>query len=93
MEKQGDDPRGLLALPVAVDLDTGNKALTIGCSTDYALAKRGEHPVMLLKLDSACVWSQWTSTACWVSSRMADAGRANSLNGPSAGRRVGPAAA
>lgn len=30
----------LLALPVAVDLDTANKALTIGRSTGYALAKR-----------------------------------------------------
>lgn len=48
----------LLALPVAVDLDTANKALTIGRSTGYALAKRDEYPG----------------------------------HGPSAGRRVGPAA-
>ncbi|MFJ3939166.1 integrase [Streptomyces parvus] len=43
----------LLALPVAVDLDTANKALTIGRSTGYALAKRGEYPVAVLKLGNA----------------------------------------
>ncbi|MEU3142931.1 MULTISPECIES: integrase [unclassified Streptomyces] len=43
----------LLALPVAVDLDTANKALTIGRSTGYALAKRGEYPVTVLKLGNA----------------------------------------
>lgn len=51
-------PRGmtreeLLALPVAVDLDTANKALTIGRSTGYALAKRDEYPVTVLKLGNA----------------------------------------
>jgi hypothetical protein len=65
----------LLALPVAVDLDTANKALTIGHSTGQALAKRGEYPVTVLKLGNAYAWSPRTSTACWVSSRMADAGR------------------
>ncbi|MFF9567664.1 integrase [Streptomyces sp. NPDC014685] len=43
----------LLALPVAVDLDTANRALTIGRSTGYALAKRGEYPVTVLKLGNA----------------------------------------
>ncbi|MEV3853106.1 integrase [Streptomyces sp. NPDC050095] len=43
----------LLALPVAVDLDTANKALTIGRSTGYALAKRDEYPVTVLKLGNA----------------------------------------
>lgn len=43
----------LLALPVAVDLDTANKALTIGRSTGYALAKRGEYPVAVLRLGNA----------------------------------------
>ncbi|WP_079056369.1 integrase [Streptomyces caeruleatus] len=43
----------LLALPVAVDLDTANKALTIGRSTGYALAKRGEYPVSVLRLGNA----------------------------------------
>jgi hypothetical protein len=43
----------LLALPVAVDLDTANRALTIGRSTGYALAKRDEYPVTVLKLGNA----------------------------------------
>ncbi len=43
----------LLALPAAVDLDTANKALTIGRSTGYALAKRDEYPVTVLKLGNA----------------------------------------
>ncbi|MGW2628526.1 integrase [Streptomyces chattanoogensis] len=43
----------LLALPAAVDLDTANKALTIGRSTGYALAKRGEYPVAVLRLGNA----------------------------------------
>ncbi|MGW2607641.1 integrase [Streptomyces mirabilis] len=43
----------LLALPVAVDLDTANKALTIGRSTGYALAKRDLYPVTVLKLGNA----------------------------------------
>lgn len=43
----------LLALPVAVDLDTANRALTIGRSTGYQLAKRGEYPVRVLRLGNA----------------------------------------
>lgn len=43
----------LLALPVAVDLDTANRALTIGRSTGYALAKRDQYPVTVLKLGNA----------------------------------------
>ncbi|MFI6626458.1 integrase [Streptomyces sp. NPDC050528] len=43
----------LLALPVAVDLDTANRALTIGRSTGYALAKRDQYPVAVLKLGNA----------------------------------------
>lgn len=43
----------LLALPVAVDLDTANRALTIGRSTGYQLAKRGEYPVKVLRLGNA----------------------------------------
>ncbi|KIZ17884.1 integrase [Streptomyces natalensis ATCC 27448] len=40
-------------MPAAVDLDTANKALTIGRSTGYALAKRDEYPVTVLKLGNA----------------------------------------
>ncbi|MGY1437170.1 integrase [Streptomyces reniochalinae] len=43
----------LLSLPVAVDLDTANRALTIGRSTGYQLAKRGEYPVKVLRLGNA----------------------------------------
>ncbi|QDY78142.1 integrase [Streptomyces qinzhouensis] len=43
----------LLALPVAVDLDTANKALTIGRSTGYALAKQDAYPVKVLRLGNA----------------------------------------
>ncbi|MFJ7275508.1 integrase [Kitasatospora sp. NPDC098663] len=43
----------LLALPVAIDLDTANRALGIGRSTGYALAKAGEYPVKVLRLGNA----------------------------------------
>ncbi|MEO3750821.1 hypothetical protein [Streptomyces sp. B6B3] len=43
----------LLALPAVVDLDTANRALMIGRSTGYDLAKRGAYPVRLLRLGNA----------------------------------------
>ncbi|MBB0246980.1 integrase [Streptomyces alkaliphilus] len=43
----------LLALPAAIDLDTANRALSIGRSTGYALAKRGRYPVKVLRLGNA----------------------------------------
>jgi hypothetical protein len=43
----------LLALPVAIDLDTANRALGIGRSTGYGLAKAGQYPVTVLRLGSA----------------------------------------
>ena len=43
----------LLALPAAIDLDTANRALSIGRSTGYALAKRGQYPVKILRLGNA----------------------------------------
>jgi hypothetical protein len=43
----------LLALPAVIDLDTANRALMIGRSTGYGLAKRGEYPVKVLKLGNA----------------------------------------
>jgi len=46
----------LLNLPVAVDLDTANRALTIGRSTGYQLAKRGEYPVKVLVWGTLTVW-------------------------------------
>ncbi|MFE2944687.1 hypothetical protein ACFXKG_37465 [Streptomyces sp. NPDC059255] len=46
----GDD---LLALPAVIDLDTSNRALMIGRSTGYGLAKQGEYPVKVLRLGNA----------------------------------------
>lgn len=43
----------LLGLPVAVDLDTGNRALGLGRSKGYELAKRGQYPCKVLRLGSA----------------------------------------
>ncbi|SFC61458.1 hypothetical protein [Streptomyces aidingensis] len=43
----------LLALPAAIDLDTANRALSVGRSTGYSLAKRGEYPVKVLRLGKA----------------------------------------
>lgn len=43
----------LLALPAAVDLDTGNRALGLGRSKGYELAKRGQYPCRVLRLGKA----------------------------------------
>lgn len=43
----------LLDLPAAISLDTANRALSIGRSTGYTLAKRGQYPVKVLRLGSA----------------------------------------
>ncbi|MFF7340777.1 hypothetical protein ACFZAT_26060 [Streptomyces sp. NPDC008163] len=43
----------LLGLPVAVDLDTGNRALGLGRSKGYELARRGQYPCKVLRLGSA----------------------------------------
>ena len=43
----------LLALPAAIDLDTSNRALMIGRSTGYGLAKQGKYPVRVLRLGNA----------------------------------------
>jgi predicted DNA-binding transcriptional regulator AlpA len=40
----------MLALPVAVDLPTAARALNLGRTRAYDLAKRGEFPVPLLRL-------------------------------------------
>lgn len=49
------EPRGmthgeLLGLPVAFPLDVANRALGMGRTTGYALAKRGTYPVRVLRL-------------------------------------------
>jgi hypothetical protein len=43
----------LLALPVVVNLETANRALGIGRSTGYALARAGEYPVKVLRVGNA----------------------------------------
>ncbi|MGW6776152.1 hypothetical protein ACWGBX_37835 [Streptomyces sp. NPDC055037] len=43
----------LFALPAVIDLDTSNRALMIGRSTGYGLAKQGEYPVKVLRLGNA----------------------------------------
>ena len=43
----------LLELPAAVDLDTGNRALGLGRSKGYELAKRGQYPCTVLRLGKA----------------------------------------
>ncbi|MEU9026444.1 hypothetical protein AB0D46_02700 [Streptomyces sp. NPDC048383] len=40
----------LLALPVSIDLETGNRALGIGRSKGYELAKRDQYPCKVLRL-------------------------------------------
>jgi hypothetical protein len=43
----------LLALPVSIDLDTSNRALGLGRSKGYELAKRGQYPCKVLRLGKA----------------------------------------
>ncbi|WP_370413512.1 hypothetical protein [Streptomyces fradiae] len=43
----------ILALPAAIDLDTSNRALGLGRSKGYELAKRGEYPCKVLRLGKA----------------------------------------
>ncbi|MCX5153670.1 hypothetical protein OG914_06535 [Streptomyces sp. NBC_00291] len=40
----------LLALPVSIDLETGNRALGIGRSKGYELAKRDQYPCKVLRV-------------------------------------------
>ncbi|WP_251144566.1 hypothetical protein [Streptomyces sp. McG3] len=42
-----------MALPPTVYLQTANKVLSMGRSTGYGLAKRGEYPCKVLKLGNA----------------------------------------
>ncbi len=52
-EPRGLTSDGLLALPAVIDLDTSNRALMIGRSTGYGLAKQGVYPVRVLRLGNA----------------------------------------
>ncbi|WUV97700.1 hypothetical protein OG285_18200 [Streptomyces sp. NBC_01471] len=52
-ESRGMSREELLALPVAVDLETSNRALGLGRSKGYELAKRGAYPCKVLRLGNA----------------------------------------
>lgn len=52
-QPKGMSREELLALPVAVDLDTSNRALGLGRSKGYELAKRGAYPCKVLRLGNA----------------------------------------
>ncbi|MEU8700088.1 MULTISPECIES: hypothetical protein [unclassified Streptomyces] len=43
----------LLGLPVSVDLETSNRALGLGRSKGYELAKHGQYPCKVLRLGNA----------------------------------------
>lgn len=43
----------LLALPVSIRLDVANKALGLGRSAGYELARLGQYPVKVLRLGNA----------------------------------------
>ena len=43
----------LLALPVSVDIDTASRALGLGRSTGYELARRHEFPCQVLRVGSS----------------------------------------
>ncbi|MFD4553485.1 hypothetical protein ACFWP5_04040 [Streptomyces sp. NPDC058469] len=52
-EARGLTSDELLGLPAVIDLDTSNRALMIGRSTGYGLAKQGAYPVRVLRLGNA----------------------------------------
>lgn len=43
----------LLSLPVSFPLDVSNRALYLGRTKGYDLAKRGEYPIRVLRLGNA----------------------------------------
>lgn len=69
-EVRGLTGEELLGLPAAIDLDTANRALMIGRSTGYALARQGRYPVRVLRLGNAyrvvtaacCGCSAWSGS-------------------------------
>ncbi|MFD7103132.1 MULTISPECIES: integrase [Streptomyces] len=49
----------LMALPVTISLETANRALMLGRTTGYSLAKRGQYPVPLLPRGRGYVVSRY----------------------------------
>ena len=50
MTKDGMTLAELLAMPVTVDIGTASRALGLGRSTGYVLARRGEFPCRVLRV-------------------------------------------
>lgn len=50
MTARGMSVREVLALPVAISLDDANRALGLGRSNGYAMARSGDYPLPLLRL-------------------------------------------
>ncbi|MEU7376577.1 integrase [Streptomyces albidoflavus] len=48
--QRGMSVEELLALPVAFSLDVSNRALAVGRTKGFDLARRGEYPVPLIKI-------------------------------------------
>ncbi|MEI5008620.1 hypothetical protein RB196_16040 [Streptomyces sp. PmtA] len=48
--ERGMSRKELLGLPASIPLEVGNRALRIGRTTGYALARRGEYPCKVLRL-------------------------------------------
>jgi hypothetical protein len=53
MTTRGMTVREVLALPVAISLDDANRALSIGRSNGYAMARTGDYPLPVLRLGRA----------------------------------------
>jgi len=53
MMKDGMTLAELLAMPVMVDIGTASRALGLGRSTGYELARRGEFPCRVLHVGSS----------------------------------------
>lgn len=49
-ERRGTQLDELLALPVAIDLDTSNRVLNIGRTKGFLLAKRGQYPCRVMRI-------------------------------------------
>ena len=49
-ESRGMTHEELAGLPVSFSLEVANRALSLGRSTGYALARRGKYPIRVLRL-------------------------------------------
>ncbi|NYI03421.1 hypothetical protein [Allostreptomyces psammosilenae] len=79
---QGMNVSDVLALPVVIDLETGNRALGLGRSTGYDLARRGLYPCKVLRIGRT--YRVVTADLCRVAGRSREG-----EEGSRAGRRDG----